>query len=62
MRAKLMRKRKKFGRCCVAGHSDCHVTQEIQHPLDRHADKEDFLEELDVAHKEMLDTKMDEPV
>lgn len=63
-RAKLMRARKKRGRCHCAGssHSDCEVTQEIRQPGTRHMDKRDVEKDIYEFELEMEDTYMDEPV
>lgn len=45
---KLLRKRKKFGRCCIKGHGcDCTVSKEIQSkPYTRVQEKKEIEEEL----------------
>lgn len=63
-KAKLMRARRKRGRCHCSGpeHSNCEVTQEIRQPATRHMDHRDYEKDLAEAEREMEDTYMDEPV
>lgn len=47
-KAKLMRRRRKFGRCPCVGHSHCHLKSEIQRPESRATDKREQLKEVDM--------------
>ena len=45
-KVKLMRRRRKFGRCPCVGHSHCHLNSEIQRPESRATDKREQLKEV----------------
>ena len=61
-RGKLMRARRKRGRCNCPGaeHSNCEVTDMIRQPVDRYMDKRDIEKDLAEFELEMEDTYNDE--
>lgn len=63
-RHKLLRARRKRGRCPCQGssHSDCEVTRAIRQAVSRADDKRDYERDLAEFEKEMQDTYLGEPV
>jgi hypothetical protein len=57
-RGKLMRARRKRGRCSCPGasHSNCEVTQDIRQPVTRDADRRDVEKDIYEFELEMEDT------
>lgn len=55
-RSKLMRKNRKFCRCCVPGHGQaCSVSQEIRRLGTRADDRRDYRQDLRLATLELME-------